>query len=69
MACMCKECVHCNGTGDVWFSPSGKFLDGNNRDDLSKLEPCPFCNGTGIEEMCDECYEQMCEDEMSEMEG
>lgn len=53
--CTCVVCPECGGTGNVWWSFSGKYLGRFRLDDLDVLEPCEECGGSGIIEMCDYC--------------
>jgi len=57
MNCKCIICLECDGSGAVWYSFTGEHLGNHRCDDLDILETCPVCNGQGIEEMCDDCYE------------
>jgi len=61
MACTCKPCPECGGTGDVWISFDGEYLGRYRCDDLDELDVCPECDGSGLFEMCDECM--MAEDD------
>lgn len=53
--CACVRCSFCGGSGQEWYSISGKFLGGRHSDDLDASEPCEECGGTGIVETCDRC--------------
>lgn len=65
MGCECITCPECNGTGNVWWSFSGKYMGRNRCDDLDEIEPCDCCDGEGITEVCCEC-QQKYEDEREE---
>lgn len=56
--CTCIQCSACRGSGQIWFSCTGDYLGDNRCDDMDELEPCDFCNGSGVDDWCDYCYEQ-----------
>lgn len=55
--CKCTSCSECNGTGNVWFSFTGKYLGKSRCDDLDNLESCEECSGSGVYIACDRCIE------------
>jgi len=57
MNCKCVRCLDCGGSGSVWCSFTGEYLGNHRSDDMDTLETCLECNGQGITEMCDDCYE------------
>lgn len=69
MTCTCTSCSECNGSGNVWFSFSGKYLGNHRCDDLDELETCQECHGSGLSDMCDECREKEEEAEWQEYES
>lgn len=59
MVCRCVQCNKCGGSGDIWLSISGDYRGEHRIDDLDSPETCPWCDGDGIIEMCDECREEI----------
>lgn len=53
--CACVVCAECNGSGNVWYSFDGEYLGKYRCDDLGQIDDCPWCDGSGIEYVCDEC--------------
>lgn len=54
MTCTCTPCHYCYGLGMIWYSSDGEYI-GRRNDDMGNYEPCEKCNGTGIEDLCEEC--------------
>jgi RecJ-like exonuclease len=55
--CSCVPCPECGGTGDVWWSFSGRYLGRFRCDDLDERDTCSECDGTGLLEMCQACLD------------
>ena len=53
--CKCVICKTCHGTGQVWIAFDKTYLGKNRLDDQDELEMCEDCEGTGLEDICDEC--------------
>ena len=66
--CQCVACGECGGTGNVWFTISGKYLGNHCCDDLDNLEVCEECHGSGLSEVCDFCRDQDEPEEASDWE-
>lgn len=64
MTCECVVCTTCEGSGNLWFTISGRYLGVHRSSDLDEMEPCDNCRGTGILEMCESCFDAIYEDEM-----
>ena len=58
MSCQCVSCPECNGTGQVFYSFSGKYRGPFICDDLDSMESCHECGGQGVSEICPECQEK-----------
>ena len=56
MACACIQCEYCRGSGYIWISHMGEHLGRSRCDDLDETETCDECGGSGITQICDECY-------------
>jgi DnaJ-class molecular chaperone len=64
MTCECVKCPTCYGSGNIWVdSLTGHYVGSHRRDDLDEMEICPQCGGSGVEELCEECFGDPKEDE------
>ena len=54
--CECVSCSCCDGSGNLWLDMAGRFLSRHRTDDMSEMEPCDNCRGSGIVETCDRCH-------------
>ena len=61
--CECIVCTECRGTGHVYFDAfTGEYLGPTDWEGWNWMEPCEFCDGTGIEYECYHCQEAMVDD-------
>ena len=51
----CEKCSMCDGTGGYYVGIGGKFQGIHRSDDLSDLETCEFCGGSGVTDQCSRC--------------
>ena len=63
MACECISCHDCGGSGHYYVDIGGRYIGQHRIDDLSDMETCEECGGSGISETCCECQEAMCASE------
>lgn len=63
MTCKCVICDECKGSGNIWVDYKGKYLGNNRCDDMDELDTCPECDGSGLSEICYECWEESQDDE------
>jgi hypothetical protein len=47
----------CDGTGGYYIDPGGRFQGIHRSDDLSDLETCECCGGTGVIDECSRCMD------------
>lgn len=66
--CNCTPCDECGGFRTVWYSFGGEYLGRHRRDDMDEYEVCESCAGSGIEEICENCYFIELSDNIEEIE-
>jgi len=55
--CICESCSMCDGTGGYYVDFRGRFQGVHRSDDLSDLETCDSCRGSGVTDQCSRCGE------------